>query len=41
MFENKVVRGILEFKKGKRTGDSRRLHIQELHNLYLSLRGRE
>jgi hypothetical protein len=36
MFEKKMVRGILGFEKGKRIGESRRLHNQEHHNLCFS-----
>jgi hypothetical protein len=36
MFENKVVRRIPGSEKQEGTGESRRLHNQELHNLYYS-----
>jgi hypothetical protein len=36
VFENRVLRGILEGYEGKVTGDWRKLHNEELHNLYSS-----
>jgi hypothetical protein len=37
MFENRVLRGIFDPKKDEVTGDLRKLHNEELHNLYSSL----
>jgi len=34
MFENRVLRKIFGPKKGKVTGEWRRLHIKELYDLY-------
>jgi hypothetical protein len=36
VFENRVLRGIFRPKRGKVTGDWRKLHNEELHNLYSS-----
>jgi hypothetical protein len=36
VFENRVLRRIFELKKEKVAGGWRRLHIEELHNLYAS-----
>ena len=35
VFENRIVKGILGFKRDK-NGEWRRLHSEELHNLYRS-----
>jgi hypothetical protein len=37
MFENRVLRRIFGPKRAEVTGERRKLHSQELHNLYLSL----
>jgi hypothetical protein len=37
MFENKVLRRIFESKRDEVTGDWRKLHNEELHNLFSSL----
>jgi hypothetical protein len=36
MFENRVLRGIFRPKRDEVTGDWRKLHNEELHNLYSS-----
>jgi hypothetical protein len=36
VFENRVLRRIFEPKKNEVTGDRRKLHNEELHNLYSS-----
>jgi hypothetical protein len=36
VFENRVLRGIFGPKRDEVTGDWRRLHNEELHNLYTS-----
>jgi hypothetical protein len=36
VFENRVLRRIFCLKRDEVTGDSRKLHIEELHNLYSS-----
>jgi hypothetical protein len=36
MFENRVLRGMFGPKKDEVTWDWRKLHIEELHNLYAS-----
>jgi hypothetical protein len=36
VFENRVLRRILDPKRDEVTGDWRKLHIEELHNLYSS-----
>jgi hypothetical protein len=36
VFENRVLRGIFGPKRGEVTGEWRKLHIGELHNLYSS-----
>jgi hypothetical protein len=36
VLENRVLRGIFGRKRKKVTGDWRRLHNEELHNLYSS-----
>jgi hypothetical protein len=36
VFENKVLRRIFGHKKDEVTGQWRKLHSEELHNLYLS-----
>jgi hypothetical protein len=36
MFENRVLRKILGAKRKEVVGGQRRLHIEELHNLYAS-----
>jgi hypothetical protein len=36
VFENRVLRGIFEPTREKLAGDWRRLHNEELHNLYAS-----
>jgi hypothetical protein len=36
MFENRVLRGIFRPKRDEVTGDWRKLHNEELHNLYAS-----
>jgi hypothetical protein len=36
VFENRVLRGIFGPKRGEVTGDWRKLHSGELHNLYSS-----
>ena len=36
MFENKVLRKVFETKWGKVTGELRRLHREELNDLYSS-----
>jgi hypothetical protein len=36
MFENRVLRRIFEPKRDEVTGDLRKLHNEELHNLYSS-----
>jgi hypothetical protein len=36
MFENRVLRRIFGPKRGEVTGDWRKLHNEELHNLYSS-----
>jgi hypothetical protein len=36
VFENRVLRGIFGPKRDEVTGDWRKLHSGELHNLYLS-----
>jgi hypothetical protein len=37
VFENRVLRKIFEPKREEVAGDWRRLHNEELHNLYASL----
>jgi hypothetical protein len=37
VFENRVLRGIFEPKREEVAGGWRRLHNEELHNLYASL----
>jgi hypothetical protein len=37
VFENRVLRRIFVPKREEMTGDWRRLHNEELHNLYASL----
>jgi hypothetical protein len=37
VFENRVLRKIFGSKRGKVTGQWRKLHNEELHDLYLSL----
>jgi hypothetical protein len=34
VFENRVLRGILGLKRDEATGGRRKLHNDELHNLY-------
>ena len=34
MFENRVLRGIFESKMDEVTGERRKLHIEELNDLY-------
>jgi hypothetical protein len=34
VFENRVLRRIFEPKRDEETGGSRKLHNEELHNLY-------
>jgi hypothetical protein len=36
VFENRVLRGIFGPKKDEETGGWRKLHSEELHNLYSS-----
>jgi hypothetical protein len=36
VFENRVLRGIFRSKRGDVTGGWRKLHNEELHDLYLS-----
>jgi hypothetical protein len=36
VFENRVLRGIFESKRDEVTGEWRKLHSEELHNLYSS-----
>jgi hypothetical protein len=36
VFENRVLRRIFGTKRDEVTGDWRKLHIEELHNLYSS-----
>jgi hypothetical protein len=36
VFENRVLRRIFEQKRDEMTGDWRKLHNEELHNLYCS-----
>jgi hypothetical protein len=36
VFENRVLRRILEPRRDEVTGGSRKLHNEELHNLYFS-----
>jgi hypothetical protein len=36
VFENRVLRRILELKRDERIGGWRKLHNEELHNLYSS-----
>jgi hypothetical protein len=36
VFENRVLRRIFGLKRGEVTGDWRKLHNEELHNLYSS-----
>jgi hypothetical protein len=36
VFENRVLRRIYEPKRDEVTGDSRKMHNEELHNLYSS-----
>jgi hypothetical protein len=36
VFENRVLRGIFGPKRDEVTGERRRLHTEELHNLYSS-----
>jgi hypothetical protein len=35
VFENRVLRRIFGSKRGEVTGDWRKLHNEELHNLYV------
>jgi hypothetical protein len=37
VFENRVLRRIFESRRDEVTGDWRKLHNEELHNLYASL----
>jgi hypothetical protein len=37
VFENRVLRGIFGSKRDELTGGWRKLHNEELHNLYASL----
>jgi hypothetical protein len=37
VLENWVLRRIFRPKRGEETGDYRKLHSEELHNLYFSL----
>jgi hypothetical protein len=34
VFENRILRGIFGPKRDEVTGEWRKLHIEELHNLY-------
>jgi hypothetical protein len=40
VFENRVLRGIVGPKRDEVTGEWRKLHNWELHNLYQTLLGR-